>query len=680
MNARHTAMDHPPDLSSLSVAITQQAPLPMATVEGSAHQVRYANPAFCLLMGAALKDLLGKPLSTLLPNKDRCVTLLDRVHRSGTPVSHTERSQSKPHPVFWSYTMWPVQEGQLVGIMIQVTETAKRHSDIVAMNEALILGSLRQHRLTEDAERFAEQLQREVIIREKIAKELSEKARLLDLSHDAIIVRDMEGQILYWNHGAEELYGWSSDEARGQVFNVLLKTEYAIPVEQMTDALLQFDRWTGELIHTRRNGQRITVLARKTLDRDINGNPVAVLENITDITARKQGEEAVRAAGERFRFMAESMPQKIFTASASGDMEFFNQQWIEFTGLTFDQIRDWGWTQFIHVDDLEDNIRRWKHSIDTGDSFEIEHRFRRHDGEYRWHLTRAHAMRDANGKISMWIGSNADIHDMVLAQEELMEAQLQLANRAVHLEALVSERTKELTLAHEQLLSDADDRKRLEAEIASTIEGERERLGQELHDGLVQELTGVDMLLHVLAQKLQKVVPEHATEASRLCQLLEKAHGNARDLAKSFYPVELEQHGLVAALEEIAQRMSHQFGLSCVVQADGEPQGKMSDITLVQFFRIAQEAIQNAGKHAGGKHVLIRLSMKKSLWELTVQDDGVGLPDPLPKGGGMGLRIMQYRARIIQGTLTVKNALGGGVVVSCSAPTTDGSDSTEKGH
>ena len=101
---------------------------------------------------------------------------------------------------------------------------------------------------------------------------------------------------------------------------------------------------------------------------------------------------------ERFRFMAESMPQKIFTARPAGDVDYFNRQWMEFTGLTFEQIRDWGWTQFVHPDDLEENVLAWRQPCETGEPFHIEHRFRRADGEYRWHLSRAHAMRDADGR------------------------------------------------------------------------------------------------------------------------------------------------------------------------------------------------------------------------------------------------------------------------------------------
>ena len=122
-------------------------------------------------------------------------------------------------------------------------------------------------------------------------------------------------------------------------------------------------------------------------------------------------------AAHRFHFMAETMPQKIFTATANGDVDYFNRQWTEFTGLGFDQFRDWGWTQFIHPDDVEENIRVWQHSIETGEPFEFVHRFRRADGAYRQHLSRARAMRNVSGNTSMWIGSNTEIHE----QKEMAE-------------------------------------------------------------------------------------------------------------------------------------------------------------------------------------------------------------------------------------------------------------------
>ncbi|QJX01190.1 hybrid sensor histidine kinase/response regulator [Frigoriglobus tundricola] len=141
-----------------------------------------------------------------------------------------------------------------------------------------------------------------------------------------------------------------------------------------------------------------------------------VLLAIEDDTDRKRAEAAVRSSERRQRFILESIPQKLATARPNGDVDYFNPQWAEFTGLTFDQIRDWGWKQVIHPDDLAEHVRAWRHSITTGERFEFESRFRRADGEYRWHVSRAVPMRDEAGGVVMWVGSNTDVHDIKRAE------------------------------------------------------------------------------------------------------------------------------------------------------------------------------------------------------------------------------------------------------------------------
>jgi len=150
----------------------------------------------------------------------------------------------------------------------------------------------------------------------------------------------------------------------------------------------------------------------------------------TDITDSRQAQQALEASEARLRFMAESMPQKVFTANARGEVIYFNRQWMEFTGLSFEQIQNWGWTHFIHPDDVEENVRVWQHSIDTGGFYQFIHRFKRFDGMYRWHLSRAHPMRDAEGKIMMWLGSNTEIHEQRENEEKLSRANKDLESFA----------------------------------------------------------------------------------------------------------------------------------------------------------------------------------------------------------------------------------------------------------
>jgi PAS domain S-box-containing protein len=125
---------------------------------------------------------------------------------------------------------------------------------------------------------------------------LREQAGLLALTHDTIFVRDMDDVIAFWNRGAEELYGWSSEEAIGKVTHQLMQTMFPAPLEEINAELLRTDRWEGELVHTKRDGKKATVSSRWSLHRDEQGRPAMILETNNDITERKQAEQALHQA------------------------------------------------------------------------------------------------------------------------------------------------------------------------------------------------------------------------------------------------------------------------------------------------------------------------------------------------------------------------------------------------
>jgi PAS domain S-box-containing protein len=151
---------------------------------------------------------------------------------------------------------------------------------------------------------------------------------------------------------------------------------------------------------------------------------------------RTRAARSLRQSEQRLRFMAEAMPQKIFTATASGEVDYVNPQWTEFTGRDFAELTGWGWMRLVHEEDREENLLRWKRSLATGEPFQIEHRFLRRDGNYRWHLTRARAMQDASGRILLWIGSNTEIEDQKQAEEKLEQT---VAERTARLRDTIEE-------------------------------------------------------------------------------------------------------------------------------------------------------------------------------------------------------------------------------------------------
>src|SRR5271154_6974101 len=119
-------------------------------------------------------------------------------------------------------------------------------------------------------------------------------SELLELAHDAIIVRDVDGVILYWNGGAQKTYGWTAAEACGNVTHQFLKTEFPEPLDQLYERLFKFGSWEGELVHWTREGRRIVVASRHVLQRDSHGRTTGILEINRDITPRKEAEESLR--------------------------------------------------------------------------------------------------------------------------------------------------------------------------------------------------------------------------------------------------------------------------------------------------------------------------------------------------------------------------------------------------
>ena len=149
---------------------------------------------------------------------------------------------------------------------------------------------------------------------------LRERARLLDLTHDTIFVRDMNDVITYWNRGAEELYGWSREEAVGKVTHQLLKTVFPAPLRKIMEDLLRTGRWEGELVHTKRDGSRVTVSSRWSVEHDDRGRPVAIMETNNDISERIQASQALRRAQAELAHINRVMTLGELTASIAHEV------------------------------------------------------------------------------------------------------------------------------------------------------------------------------------------------------------------------------------------------------------------------------------------------------------------------------------------------------------------------
>jgi PAS domain S-box-containing protein len=169
--------------------------------------------------------------------------------------------------------------------------------------------------------------------------------------------------------------------------------------------------------------------------READGSITAILAVAIDVTDQVKSRMKVEKSNQELKFVTDFMPQMVWATQPDGYHDFYNKRWYDYTGLTYEQSKDTGWNTALHPDDQERAWQVWRHSLETGDPYEIEYRFRRFDGTYRWFLGRALPLRDERGTILKWYGTCTDIDDQKKTAEKLeqSEARTRLAVEAAHL-------------------------------------------------------------------------------------------------------------------------------------------------------------------------------------------------------------------------------------------------------
>jgi signal transduction histidine kinase len=228
------------------------------------------------------------------------------------------------------------------------------------------------------------------------------------------------------------------------------------------------------------------------------------------------------------------------------------------------------------------------------------------------------------------------------------------------LERRVKERTSDLT-------REIAERKALERGMLVAAERERRTIGQDLHDGLCQQLTGTALAGEALAEKLAADGRPEATESRRIVEFIEEAISLARNMAKGLNPVEMQAEGLMQALEEFAVTTTKLFGVRCRFECDSPVLIHTPTIAL-HLYRIAQEGVSNALKHSGAAEITVRLESLEAGVRLTVLDNGSGIPHTRYIKEGMGLRSMADRAIVIGAEFVVGRRWNGGTELRCVVP------------
>ena len=195
---------------------------------------------------------------------------------------------------------------------------------------------------------------------------------------------------------------------------------YEVDVGRLAEAAARGSCTQYEKEYIRKDGGRVAICCGYTL---LNGTQDEYIGFIMDISARKKAEESLRETEKWFRAVAESLPQLVWVANAAGERTYFNKRFIDYTGISKNELTSKSWLDFVHPDDLAGKVEKWRQCVKSGERYENEYRLRGHDGLYRHFLSRAVPVHDDDGQIKHWLGSSTDIHDQKLAEEALRRSE-----------------------------------------------------------------------------------------------------------------------------------------------------------------------------------------------------------------------------------------------------------------
>jgi len=617
------------------------------------------------IFGYKAKEIIGKSILTLIPK--------DRAKEETEILSTIRRGQSIDH----YETVRRCNDGRLIDVSLTISPVKSPNGEIVGISK----------------------IARDITKQKQTERRLTEQARLLNLTNDAILARDPQDRITYWSDGARELYGYSHEEALGKVTHKLLRTVHSQSLTDIRKKLERENRWSGELVHTCKDGTKVIVISRWSLDRDAKGKPSSILETNTEITDRKREEQrrAVNLAVTRilsespalahaipriFRTVCETLGWEVgdfwtpnldgrvlrclVSESRVGKFSKFKSvcrklKLARGIGLPG---RIWSNLEPAWISDITKDNNFPRASIAAGEglhsAFAFPISFGRHFVGVMEFFSLEIRERDEDVlKIFSSIGSQIG----QFVQRKRAEAALQKSKEL--LEQLVRQRTKALRMANAELKNEIARRQGLEGEILSVSDREQQRLGQELHDGLCQHLTAVAFMARSIAMRLKNHRVIDATDIEKIAQLVNDAASGTRDLSRALHRMDVDAAGLVTALQDLVDREI--WRTPCRLQV--RPSFRIDDDTAAaHLYRIAREAVINANKHAQAREIVVKLENSRQGMALHVIDDGVGCSNESKLKRGLGFHIMNYRAQLMGGRLKIDSPKGGGTCVSCYLP------------
>ena len=644
------------------------APIPYVSFD-RVGRIEEINLTAVQLLGGSRARFIGEPFALYVTKDDGLLFLNHLLHCRSDRRVETELHLKK-------------RNGDIILTHLDSSPMTSSMRDGVRLYQTAIV-DITEHRRTEE--------------------QLAEQARLLDLSNDAILVRDAQDRITYWNHGARELYGYSAEEALGKVTHKLLRTEHPEARADIRRKLERDNRWSGELVHTCKDGTKVIVISRWSLDRDAKGVPASILETNTEITDRKRAEQRRAVDLAVTRILSESptlenaVPRILRTVCETlgwevGDfwaphatggrvlrcLEVSESRVAKFSKFKAVSTklelapgmglpgRAWSSLKPVWISDVTKDNNVPRASIAAAEGLHGGFAFPISFGKNFLGVMEFFSLdirEPDEDLLKMFASIGSQIGQFI--QRKKAEGALQRSKEL--LENRVRERTHELRESNKELEAEIERRKGLEGEILSVSDREQQRLGQELHDGLCQHLTAVAFMARSVALRLTNHRVIDAKDIEKIAELVNDAATDTRNLSRALHRVDVDAAGLITALQDLVDREI--WRTPCRLQV--RPSFHIEDnAAAAHLYRIAREAVINANKHAQAREIVIKLERSQQEMVLHVIDDGVGVSVESKLQQGLGFHIMNYRAQLIGGRLKIERSKKGGTSVSCYFPAT----------
>ncbi|WP_017715713.1 PAS domain S-box protein [Kamptonema formosum] len=378
---------------------------------GSSGEITEANDAFLQMIGCTREDLLTGKINW----------------RSLTPPEHLPQDERIWQEIKLSGAFAPFEKEYIRfdGSRVPILAAGALLEGTQETTVCIVVDLTERKRAEEERTRLIRQLE----------KERAQLEATVQSIPDAVYIGDRTG-IWKCNELAFKILGFDSAEDLKQNLAGLverIQTRYPdtgerVPVEDLVFVrALQGTATVREVLVRQVKSGRDIALRSAAAPIWCNGEIIGAIAINTDITNQKQVERMLRESEERFRTVAEAMPQIVWTAQPDGSVDYYNQRWAEYSGISQKNGCGWGWQPVLHPEDEQPTVEAWTQAVQTGQIYECEHRVRKADGSFRWHLSRGVPLLDREGQIVKWFGTATDIHDQKLAERALRESKERLS-------------------------------------------------------------------------------------------------------------------------------------------------------------------------------------------------------------------------------------------------------------